>query len=100
MPAATDIYPISHCFYSVSQFVFKPFPCTRPECHSRERWTVERVVAWVQNYRRLCMPWEKSTQAVQGYLRLGCALLLVAKVLGELLVNFRLLESLEETGRS
>ena len=46
------------------------------------RWTVERTIAWIQNYRRLCIRWEKSTQLFQGYLHFGCALLLLTKVLG------------------
>ena len=26
------------------------------------RWTVERTIAWLQNYRRLCIRWEKSSR--------------------------------------
>ena len=46
------------------------------------RWTVERTVSWFQNYRRLCIRWEKSKVMFQGYLHLGCALLLLRGVLG------------------
>jgi transposase len=46
------------------------------------RWTVERTIAWLQNYRRLCIRWEKSSRLFQGYLHLGCALLLLGRVLG------------------
>jgi len=48
----------------------------------RRRWTVERTIGWIQNFRRLCIRWEKSTQLFQGYLHLSCALLLLKQVLG------------------
>jgi transposase len=47
----------------------------------KRRWTVERTIAWMQHYRRLCIRWEKSTM-FQGFLHLGCALLLLKEVLG------------------
>jgi transposase len=46
------------------------------------RWTVERTIGWFQHFRRLCIRWEKSTRLFQGYLHLGCTLLLLTKVLG------------------
>jgi len=46
------------------------------------RWTVERSIAWFQNFRRLCIRWEKSTKLFQGFLHLGCTLLLLKEVLG------------------
>jgi transposase len=46
------------------------------------RWTVERTISWIQNFRRLCIRWEKSTKLFQGYLHLSCALLLLKQVLG------------------
>jgi Transposase DDE domain len=46
------------------------------------RWTVERTVAWLQNDRRLCIRWQKSHLAVQGFLHMGCALSLIKEVLG------------------
>ena len=38
---------------------------------SKRRWTVERTIAWLQNYRRLCIRWEKSHLAFQGFLSHG-----------------------------
>lgn len=32
------------------------------------RWKVERTIAWLQHYRRLCIRWEKSTTLFQGFL--------------------------------
>lgn len=54
----------------------------RPLRRYKRRWTVERTIGWIQNFRRLCIRWEKSTQLFQGYLHLGCALLLLNQVLG------------------
>lgn len=48
----------------------------------RRRWTVERTISWLQNYRRLCIRWEKSTKLFQGFLHLSCSLLLLREVLG------------------
>jgi transposase len=49
---------------------------------SKRRWTVERTIAGLQNYRRLCIRWEKSHLAFQGFLHMACALLLIKEVLG------------------
>ena len=46
------------------------------------RYIVERTIAWFQNYRRLCIRWEKSTTMFQGFLHLGCSLILLKEVLG------------------
>ena len=46
----------------------------------RRRWTVERTIAWIQHFRRLCIRWEKSTKLFQGFLHLACAILLVRQV--------------------
>jgi transposase len=48
----------------------------------KRRWTVERTISWFQNFRRLCIRWEKSTKLFQGYLHFGCALLLLTRVWG------------------
>ena len=48
----------------------------------KRRWTVERTIGWLQNYRRLCIRWEKSTAMFQGFVNLTCALLLMKEVLG------------------
>jgi transposase len=48
----------------------------------KRRFTVERAIAWFQNFRRLCIRWEKSTVLFQGYLHFACAILLLREVLG------------------
>lgn len=47
----------------------------------KRRWTVERTIGWLQNYRRLCIRWEKSTAMFQGFINLTCALILMKEVL-------------------
>lgn len=46
------------------------------------RWTVERTIGWLQNFRRLCIRWEKSALLFQGFLHFSCTLLLLRQVLG------------------
>jgi transposase len=48
----------------------------------RRRWTVERTISWFQNYRRLCIRYEKSTVLFQGFLHLSCSLILLKQVYG------------------
>jgi transposase len=54
----------------------------RPLRHYARRWKVERTISWIQNFRRLCIRYEKSTALFQGFLHLGCTLLLLKQVLG------------------
>ena len=54
----------------------------RPLQRYKRRWTVERSIAWIQNFRRLCIRWEKSTTLFSGFLHLGCSILLLKAVLG------------------
>ena len=46
------------------------------------RWKVERTISWIQNFRRLCIRWEKSTTMFKGFLHLGGTMLLLKQVLG------------------
>lgn len=54
----------------------------RPLRRYARRWTVERTIGWLQNFRRLCIRWEKSTLLFQGLLHFSCTLLLLRQVLG------------------
>ncbi len=54
----------------------------RPLRRYKRRWRVERTIGWLQNFRRLCIRWEKSTVMFQGFLHLSCALMLLKGVLG------------------
>ena len=46
------------------------------------RWKVERTISWIQNFRRPCSRREKSTTMFQGFLHLGCTMVLLKQVLG------------------
>lgn len=54
----------------------------RPLRRYKRRWKVERTIAWLQHFRRLCIRWERSTTMFQGFLHLGCTMLLLKWVLG------------------
>lgn len=54
----------------------------RPLRRYRRRWTVERSISWLQNFRRLCIRWEKSACLFQGFLHLSCSILLLKTVFG------------------
>jgi len=54
----------------------------RPLRRYARRWKVERTISWIQNFRRLCIRYEKSTVMFQAFLHLGCTLLLLKQVLG------------------
>jgi len=54
----------------------------RPLQRSARRWTVERTIAWIQHFRRLCIRWEKSSKLFGRFSRLSCSLLLLKEVLG------------------
>ena len=54
----------------------------RPLRRYKRRWLVERTIGWLQNYRRLCIRWEKSSRRYTGMLHLACSILLIKQVLG------------------
>ena len=41
------------------------------------RWKIERLFAWLQNYRRLIVRWEHRLENFLGMLHLACALILM-----------------------
>jgi len=53
----------------------------RPVRRHKRRLTVERTVGWIQDFRRLCIRWAKSTTLFQGSLHFACALLLLNQAL-------------------
>lgn len=42
-----------------------------------KRWRVERLFAWLQNYRRIQTRWEYHLSNYQGFVHLGCILILM-----------------------
>ena len=49
----------------------------RPLRRYKRRWKVERLFAWLQNYRRLVTRWERHAENFLGFLRLGCICILL-----------------------
>ncbi len=54
----------------------------RPLRRYKRRWTVERTISWIQNFRRLCIRYEKSATLFQGFLHLACSIIILKQVLG------------------
>ena len=49
----------------------------RPLRRYRRRWKIERLFAWLQNFRRLVARDERSLENFSGMLHLACALILL-----------------------
>jgi transposase len=54
----------------------------RPLSRYRKRWKVERLFAWLQNYRRISTRWEYHLENFLGMVQLGCVLILIKSLLG------------------
>jgi transposase len=49
----------------------------RPLRRYKRRWLVERLFAWLQNYRRLVTRWERHAENFLGFVHLGCMCILL-----------------------
>jgi len=49
----------------------------RPLRRYRRRWKIERLFAWLQNFRRLITRHERHAENFLGFLRLGCICILL-----------------------
>ena len=49
----------------------------RPLRRSRRRWKIERLFAWLQNFRRLVTRWEYHAANFLGFVQLGCVVILL-----------------------
>ena len=49
----------------------------RPLRRYRRRWLIERLFAWLQNYRRLITRWERHADNFLGFVYLGCICILL-----------------------
>lgn len=48
----------------------------------RRRWIVERTNAWIQNFRRLVVRYERKVEVYEALVYLACALITLRRVLG------------------
>ncbi len=49
----------------------------RPLRHYKRRWKVERLFAWLGNFRRLVVRYERHALIYLGFVHLGCILILL-----------------------
>ena len=45
--------------------------------HYKRRWKMERLLAWLENFRRLVLRYERRAENYLGLAQLGCAVILV-----------------------
>ena len=53
----------------------------RPLRRYRRRWKVERLFAWLHNFRRLVNRWEHDVLNFLGFVQLGCIVILLRRCL-------------------
>ncbi len=53
----------------------------RPLRRYRRRWKIERLFAWLFNFRRLVTRWESDVINFLGFVRLGCIVILLRRCL-------------------
>lgn len=53
----------------------------RPLRRYRRRWKIERLFAWLGNFRRLVVRYERSALNYLGFVQLGCILILLRQSL-------------------
>lgn len=56
----------------------------RPLRRYRRRWKVERMFAWLKNYRRINTRWENKSENYLGFVHLGCIMLLLKRFIPEI----------------
>jgi transposase len=49
----------------------------RPLRRYRRRWKMERLNAWLQNYRRVLVRWDRDLENFRGFVQLACMLILL-----------------------
>ena len=49
----------------------------RPLRRYRRRWKIERLFAWLGNFRRLVVRYERQVENYRGFVHLGCILILL-----------------------
>ena len=49
----------------------------RPLRRYKRRWTVERLFAWLQNFRRILVRHERFLENYLGFVQLGCIIILL-----------------------
>jgi transposase len=53
----------------------------RPLRRYKRRWKVERLIAWLQNFRRIIVRYEYYPENYEGFVQLGCLVILLRQYL-------------------
>jgi transposase len=53
----------------------------RPLRRYKRRWTVERTMAWLGNFRRLVVRYDRSLTIYQGFFHIACFMIVLRRVL-------------------
>lgn len=53
----------------------------RPLRRYKRRWKIERLFAWLYNFRRLVTRWEYDVENFRGFVQLGCIIILLRRYL-------------------
>lgn len=60
-----------------------PRPGPKPDVSAyRDRWHVERTFAWLGNFRRLVVRWERSVHTYLAFLLIACLILVLRVISG------------------
>jgi len=47
----------------------------RPLCRYKRRWKMERLFAWLGNFRRLVVRWDRDLKSYQAFFHMACLLI-------------------------
>jgi len=53
----------------------------RPLRRYRRRWKIERLMAWLHNFRRIVSRWEVKVENYLGFVQLGCIRILLRQAM-------------------
>ena len=74
-------------FYGVEKaFLFAPILDIKPTRwrklrRYKRRWKIERLFAWLGNFRRLVVRYERRVENFLGFVHLGCIIILLKRLL-------------------
>lgn len=56
----------------------------RKQWRYKRRWTIERAIAWLGNFRRLLIRWERYPHIFQAFIHVACIMILLRRLLNHL----------------
>lgn len=77
LPLATTVHSASPAEVKLAPTVFRSIPSKRRPRRYKRRWKIERVFAWLGNFRRVVVRWEYKVQNFRGFVALGCIVMLL-----------------------